>query len=254
MTMLGLTGCVTDNEVGMVEDATEIYDTIDSNGKNISIQPQELDVPGEEFKLIIEYSLDDDARKVWKITDNKKIYTKVYTKGLPAGKKVYIDNVHTDTTLVASRETMNGITQDTMDDRIHNSLMLGFPIDDDTAFYAVNVIEGQNDTFIKGSYRGFYSGRYLYGTAKAEVEERRYTEFDYLESVVYGNKISSSYGLLVQGAEDKEPYGIDVSSDIVIAACNEIIMVNSHGEKTRYTFERNGSYESELLPSKQKRK
>lgn len=39
---------------------------------------------------------------------------------------------------------MNGILQDTMDDRIHNSLMLGFPISDDVCHIGINQIEGQN--------------------------------------------------------------------------------------------------------------
>ena len=97
-----------------------VYDVIDSQGEGIKILPQELEVPGEDFKLVIEYSLDEDSSKKWTITDNKKLFTKVYTKGLPEGVKVYIDNIHTDTSIVASRETMDGILQDTMDDRIHN--------------------------------------------------------------------------------------------------------------------------------------
>ena len=80
----------------------EHYDVIDSQGENVEILPQIVDVPGENFKLVIEYSLDESASKKWTITDNKKIYTKVYTQGLPEGVKVWIDNVHTDTSVVAS--------------------------------------------------------------------------------------------------------------------------------------------------------
>lgn len=54
-------------------------------------------------------------------------------------------------------------------------------------------------------------------------------------------------GSCAKGEEDRKPYGIDVSSDVVIAACNEVIMINDDGEK-------NGSYKSEVLSSKQKRK
>lgn len=230
---LSLTGCATET---VIEDQTAIYDVIDSEGENIEIKPQVLEVPGESFKLVVEYSLDENTQKKWRITDNKKLYTKVYTQGLPEGVNVWIDNVHTDTTLVATDEEMHGIIQDTMDDRIHNSLMYGFPISNDTCFYGVNEIEGQNDTFISGSSYGFNG--YTSGT----IVERRHSEEEYLRASVYGNKISSVYGLLIQKG-DEEPYGVDVSSDIIVLACNTITKKDSiSGEITYYQYDRNGNY------------
>lgn len=234
LSSMGLSGC---GAALVVDDDIEsVYDVIDSQGEGIQILPQVLDVPGEDFKLVIEYSLDEDASKKWTITDNKKLFTKVYTQGLPEGVKVYIDNIHTDTTIVSTEEVMNGILQDTMDDRIHNSLMYGFPISDDVSFYGVNVIEGQNDTFIRGSFYGF-SGR-VSGT----VSEERYVEEDYLKAGVYANKISSSYGLLIQ-VGDNEPYGVDVSSDVVVLACNQIVTTYSDGSQRIKVYNRDGSYE-----------
>ncbi len=230
-----LTGMFTGCYATVTDDATAIYDTIDSTGENVTIEPQVLDVPGEDFQLVVEYSLDANASQKWKITDNKKITTTVYTRGLKEGTKVYIDNVHTDTTLVASRETLNGITQDSMDDRIHNSLMYGFPIDDNTPLICINEIEGQNETFISGYCHG------INGMGSGTVSEKRYEEEDYLEKGVYGNKIASSYGLLIQKG-DNEPYGVDVSSDVVVIACNTIIKEKSDGTQKVYTYERDGSY------------
>ena len=202
-----LTSC---NET-VIEDATEIYDTIDSNNGEIEIEPQIIDVKGEDFKLVVEYELDENTSKKWRITDNKKIYTEVYTKCLDDDTKVWIDNVHTDTTLVASNGVMNGITQDTMDDRIHNSLMYGFPISDTVKYYGSNQIEGQNDTFISGSYYGFN------GYSSGSIDEQRYTEEDYLEKGVYANQISSTYDLLIQKG-DNETYATSVDSDIIVIA------------------------------------
>ncbi len=236
---LSMTACEYD-EVVYNTNIESGYDVIDSQGENVKILPQEIEVPGENFKLVIEYYLDEDSSRKWTITDNKKLYTKVYTKGLPEGMKVWIDNVHTDVSIVASRETMNGILQDTMDDRIHNSLMYGFPISDSVHFYGVNIIEGQNDTFIKGSYRGFN------GYSSGTVEEKRYTEKKYLESGVYGNKIVSSYGLLIQ-VGDNEPYGVDVSSDIVVLAYNKIVTEYESGKKEIRTYNRDGSYTTETI-------
>lgn len=214
-------------------DETEIYDYINPNSEEIVIEPQILDVPGETFKLVIEYSVDADARKKWRITDNKKLYTKVYTQGLPEGKKVYIDNVHTDTSIVSTKEQMNGITQDSMDDRIHNSLMYGFPISDTVSFYGVNEIEGQNSTFITGSFYGFS------GYSSGTIDEERYKESDYLKAGVYANKISSSYGLLIQDG-DLEPYGVDVSSDILVLVSNTIEKKYDNGKVEITEYDRNG--------------
>ncbi len=236
---LSMTACEFDNVVYNTNIESS-YDVIDSQGENVKILPQELDVPGEEFKLVIEYYLDEDTTKKWTITDNKKLFTKVYTKGLPEGMKVWIDNIHTDVSIVASKETMNGILQDSMDDRIHNSLMYGFPISDSVSFYGVNVIEGQNDAFIKGSFHGFK------GYSAGTIEEERYTEKKYLESGVFANKISSSYGLLIQVGEN-EPYGVDVSSDVVVLAYNKIITEYESGRKEIRTYNRDGSYSTEVI-------
>lgn len=227
-----LVGCVYEP---VTNDATEMYDVIDSNGENVQIEPQVLDVPGEDFKLIVEYSLDDNTSEQWRITDNKKITTTVYTQGLPEDVKVYIDNVHTDVSIVASKPEMDGITQDTMDDRIHNSLMYGFPIDNDTSLICVNEIEGQNDSFISGSSLGFN------GYSSGTIEERRHSEEEYLAKGVYGNKISSSYGLLIQKGNN-EPYGVDVSSDVIVLASNTITKEDSNGNVKVYTYDRDGNY------------
>lgn len=209
-------------------DETEIYDYINPNSEEIVIEPQILDVPGETFKLVIEYSVDADARKKWRITDNKKLYTKVYTQGLPEGKKVYIDNVHTDTSIVSTKEQMNGITQDSMDDRIHNSLMYGFPISDTVSFYGVNEIEGQNSTFITGSFYGFS------GYSSVTIDEERYKESDYLKAGVYANKISSSYGLLIQDGD------LELSSDILVLVSNTIEKKYDNGKVEITEYDRNG--------------
>ncbi len=240
-----LTGC--DATVGDTDIESQ-YDVIDSQGEDVKILPQVLDVPGEDFKLVVEYSLDENSARKWTITDNKKLYTKVYTQGLPKDVKVYIDNVHTDTSIVASDDYMDGILQDSMDDRIHNSLMLGFPISDDVCYYAVNEIEGQNDSFISGSYYGFY------GHSSGHVEERRYVEEDYLKCGVYANEISSAYGLLIQ-VGDEEPYGVDVSSDIVVLANNTVVKNYESGRKEIKTYDRNGYYKVETIePEKTKSK
>ena len=101
-------------------------------------------------------------------------------------EKVYIDNIHTDTSICSYYAQIDGVMQDTMDDRIHNSLILGFSISDTNSYRGINQIEGQNDTFVKGfasGYNGYHS---------ASITEQRFLESDFLKNGVYANKISSN--------------------------------------------------------------
>ena len=95
------------------------YDIVDSSDIKEAFKTQVIDVPGEDFKLIIEYRLDPETEKEWHTTADKKIYTTVYTEGLSNNTKVYIDNIHTDVKLISTYPEMNGITQDSIDDEIH---------------------------------------------------------------------------------------------------------------------------------------
>lgn len=225
---LTLTGC-SGREISA--DVENVYDNFDLEEGT----KQVLDVPGEEFKLIVEYSFDLQSQTEWTITAPKKMHTKVYTEGLNDDIKVYIDNVHTDVSTISDYTTMNGILQDTMDDRIHNSLMLGFPISDEIDFQAINQIEGQNDTFISGSISGFN------GYTSGSVEQQRFEEADYLEHGVYGSLISSSYGLLIQKG-DNTPYGVDVDSTLIVYADNEI-EVRKNNDIITYRYDRQGKKE-----------
>ncbi|MDE5586789.1 MAG: hypothetical protein K2I72_00265, partial [Bacilli bacterium] len=109
---------------------------------------------------------------------------------------------------------MDGIKQDTMDGGVHNSTLPGFLIGNDTCYYGINEIDGQNDDFIHGSFIGFES------YSSGSVTEKRRMESEYLEKGVYANKISSAYTLLVKGPNDKGYRGITVGDDIYIQVYN----------------------------------
>lgn len=238
---LTLTGCGDQKE--MAKQVESVYDTLDVPDETKEVLDvhdglkQVLTVPGEEFKLVVEYSADLNSGTEWTITAPKKLTTKTHTQGLDSDTKVYIDNIHTDVSTVSDYTMMNGILQDSMDDRIHNSLMLGFPISDDVSHIGINQIEGQNDTFVSGSVYAFN------GYAGGSYSERRFEECDYLGAGVYGSLISSSYGLLIQKG-DNEPYGVDVDSTIVVYADNEVEIYDvDEGEIVTYRYDRDGSRE-----------
>lgn len=182
-----------------------------------------VQVPGEGWSLVIEYSGQLEDSEYWTITDNKELHMKIYTQGLPEGYKVYINDIHSDTSIVARQKQMDGITQDTMDDGIHGTDLLGYPISDTTCCYIINEIEGQNDDFISGSVMGFQS--YTSGT----VQQQRFLESDYLEKGVIANQVSSIFGLLVKGPNDKDFRGIDVDDEINISVYPKVSFLDDNG-------------------------
>ena len=111
-------------------------------------------------------------------------------------EKVYIDNIHTDTSICSYYAQIDWVMQDTMDDRIHNSLILGFSISDTNSYRGINQIEGQNDTFVKGfasGYNGYHS---------ASITEQRFLESDFLKTIRISIKISSVIDLIIVNGEE----------------------------------------------------
>ena len=170
---------------------------------------QLINVPGEDFDLRVTYNVELDGEEKWTVTGDKQITMEIKTERLAEGTQVYIDNIHTDTFLCSHIKSMDNILQDTMDDRIHNAQMLGFPIDDDFSYVGINQIEGQNETFITGTfwgYRGYQSG---------EVEQRKYSEKDYLSNGAYASEVCSVIDLII--VKDGKTRCVSVPSKIKIS-------------------------------------
>lgn len=210
---ISLYGCVPSELSGDTSD----YDILETNDDNLNDGlkngiKQIIPVQGENFSLVIEYSSDSSE---WRITANKNLHMTIYTQGL-AGKNVYIDTIHMDASIVSTKAYYDGIKQDTLDDHIHNSQMIGFPISDTNQYYGVNLIEGQNSEFIEGyshGYNGHHSG---------SVEQKRRLESDFLEDGVWANKIDGVVGLLIEDPITGEIRGVDVPTTILVAVNNKI--------------------------------
>ena len=216
----------------------DVIDTMDEDLVANGIQ-QRLEVPGEDFDLVVDYRCVLEENAKWTITSDKEMYLDVYTDGLDDNTKVFIDNVHIDTTIRSVYPSVDGITQDTMDDRIHNSQMIGFPISDDNTYSTVNCIEGQNQTFMQGSFYGFN------GYTSGSISERRYIESDYLAAGVYANKINSIIDLIIQ-KEDGTTTCVSVPSTVGISVWPYIERINTDGSSTfrcYYYDENNGKME-----------
>ncbi len=226
-----LTGCA--HEIATNSDIE--YSILDQNDIDDieSGTTQIIKVPNNDFNLVVNYKFDLNENEKWTICDDKDIIMEINTENLRDGMKVYIDNIHTDTTIVSYSPYSNGILQDTMDDRIHNSLMLGFPISNDTSYVGSNHIEGQNETFISGYSHG--GNGYSNGT----ITQRRRLESEYLESGVHANQISSVIDLIIID-ENGTISCVSVNSDIYVPAWPFIKFV-SNGEVyyNYYYFENN---------------
>ena len=215
--LISFVGCEKEQELAPSED----YDMVqiaDLENENLSFGlVQELIVPGQDFKLVTSYNCDDSSKREWRITSDKFLYFNVHTKGLPSDVIVYIDNVHMDTSIKSKYAVVDGIIQDTMDDHVHSSQMIGMYIDNDSYYYGVNAIEGCNATFLQ--LTGYGANGY-YGEAG---ETKRRLESDYLEMGVYANKVQVVYDLLVKGPNDKDFTNVSVCSDFLVPVTNSEI-------------------------------
>lgn len=233
---IGLAGCEPQelsSDVSKVDLLTT--NSSEENGKTLSKGiTQKKDVQGENFKLLINYKSGED---IWRITANKKLYFEIKTENLPDNLSVYIDNIHMDTSIVSTKAIYDGIMQDTMDDRIHNSLMLGFPIDNNNSFFGINEIEGQNDTFISGVG---YGNQYYHSE---RIEQRRYLESDYLSSGVWANKIDVVVDLLICDKNSgKVLRQVSVDSSLLVEVNDKVTFLEK-GDYVTYDYDRDGSRE-----------
>lgn len=238
-----LTGC---GESTYVPVTANESNTIDSNNSgDMGTVNKELEVPREDFQLSVSYSiLPPEGVSVedfkWRVTNDKNLNIEVHTVGLPEGYRVWIDNVHIDTFIEATDPYFNGITQDSMDDRVHSALIMGFPISDATYYSSTNLISGQDKDFIEGTFRAYCSDDS--GYAKGEVRQQRYVDEDYLAKGVYANKIGLIYGLLIQGPNDPEPYGVDVPDEVHVYVYNCVEKYDStKGVINVYQYDMNGN-------------
>ena len=218
--VFSLTGCMS-KEVSTNSDINyDIIDTTSTEALENGIT-QVIEVPGQSFKLVVNYQCELQEDERWTVTSDKQMNMEIRTDGLPEGTQVYIDNVHTDTTICSYFPTIDGVPQDTMDDRIHNAQLMGFPISDSNAYLGINQIEGQNETFIRGYVHG-YNGRNT-----GSISEKRRVESDYLDGGVFANKITSVIDLIVVNGE--EITCVSVPSEVQVSVWPFIKMINENG-------------------------
>lgn len=203
--MASFTGCT---EVERVSKETELDSLELMEGTTLT---QELDVPGEEFKLVIEYDTGRYDFSNWRITSNKYINMSAYVTGLPEGTTVMVDHMHVDISLQSTLAQVDGMLQDSMDNSYNGASQDGYYINEDYRYRNTFIIEGYSQTLINGW--GFVCGSY----GNVEISEDRLTEKNLIqEGEVYANKVQAEYKLLVKNAGEEYFHNTAVVSEFSI--------------------------------------
>lgn len=189
--MASLTGCIEDETVPK-SDLPELNNDLALGKLVISRQV-------ENFSFVTEYRTDYDTAN-WRITDSKTLFMSAYLDGAPDNITVLIEHVHIDIGLKSVKAALDGWKQDTMDDKLHTGLQLGFWITNDYPYENTFAIEGFSEHLISGW--GFYSST----LGHSHISENRLTEKRLIEKGgVYGNKVQVIYDLLIK-SEGEEFY------------------------------------------------
>lgn len=152
------------------------------------------EIPGENFAFVTAYSTDYDTAR-WRITDSKTLRMEARIVPASAGDipEVFIEHVHIDCSIQSRLAGVDGLPQDSMDDRLHTGNQVGFWITEEYPYENVFIIEGYSQTLIRGW--GFVSG----STGVRRLAGKRLTEKTLVEDgKVYASKVSVVYDLLIR--------------------------------------------------------
>ncbi len=142
----------------------------------------------------------------WKITDNKDLLLFLEVVSQPSDVIVYVEHMHADVTIHAYEEQLDGLLQDTMDDKLHAGDQPGFWIDPDHRYEEIFAVKGYSKWLIEG-WMWFYSG---WGSGK--TDERRLTEENIIKAGAVGSQITVVYDILIEKDDrfSKEVFKDDV--------------------------------------------
>ncbi len=171
-------------------------------------------IPGENFKFVTSYSTAYNAAE-WHITDSKTLNMEAWIEPIdsrtPITATILVEHVHIDATITSEYALMNGVLQDTMDDKLHVGNQPGFLISEEYPYENIFVIEGLTQYLIDGW--GYYNGSYGYSS----IEQVRLTEANLINhGGVNGNKFSIVYDILVKYEGDEYFHTRSVIDEFVV--------------------------------------
>lgn len=130
----------------------------------------------ECYDLLVMYSTDYTTDQ-WRITDSKTLRMRAAVEMEPGcSAEVLMEHVHADASIKSSKEGIDGLKQDSMDDNIHGGTQPGFSINPPYFYENVFAVEGFSETLIRG-WSFHFSG---YGAGG--VSQQRLTESNLVAS------------------------------------------------------------------------
>ena len=181
-------GCIEEEEVLVPDYLPILINDLESGELTI-----ENEVEG--FNLVAKYSTDYDATK-WRITDSKTLLMQMFVEDLPENTTILVEHMHVDISLKAKYEGMDGMLQDSMDDKLHTGDQLGFWVTENYPYENIFAIEGYSQTLIDGW--GWMIGSF----GSMNIKEERLTESNLRDDDrgggVYGNKVQVVYDILIK--------------------------------------------------------
>lgn len=204
-----LSGCSLFNTTEEYVEVDNSTDLIQNNELGIPSLTQELDIKGEDFKLVCDYDIGKYSLEKWHVTESKDIGMNVHTKDLPKNYEVLIEHVHADISLMSVSPQINGITQDSMDDTYHGLSQDGFFIDDNNDYYNIFSVEGYTSQFYELWGQAFSN----FGTSS---DYCRLTELNILKVGTYAEKLNVVYDIAIKKPNQDKYITKSVKSTIAI--------------------------------------
>jgi hypothetical protein len=140
----------------------------------------------------------DYGESSWKITDNKELYITLEVTTQPSDVTVIIEHMHADVSVHAYKPDVDGILQDTMDDKIHEGTQPGFYVSPLYPYEEIFAVEGYSKWLIDGwisLVNDFGSG---------SIDEERLNENNLKRNGAVGSEIVIVYDVLIK--KGNEPY------------------------------------------------
>lgn len=161
----------------------------------------------------------------WRITDNKNVDIQLSVIEQPENTTIFVEHMHADCGIYSNKtgaESINGLIQDSMDDKLHVGLQVGFYVSPQYDYNCVFAIEGYSEHFTQ--IWGFVVSSFGYITSN----RRRLTE----ENLVYygatGSKFMIVFDLLIKN-EGEDYYHTESFMDAFVVNFDGMFGDNTGG-------------------------
>jgi len=152
----------------------------------------------------------DYAEGQWKITDNKNVGIYLFVEKQPEGTIILVEHMHADALIYSNRSEINGIKQDTMDDKMHVGSQEGFYVAPGYPYSCIFAIEGYTQYLL--NIWGFMWGQYGW----MEGGEERLTEENLKNLGTKGSEFMVVFDLLIKHEGEDFYHTVSFMDDFIV--------------------------------------